>query len=184
MTSRDLLQHGETATAVLSACERYRFRLARVWDWKRPRMIFVMLNPSTADAATDDPTIRRCRGFAKRENCGGFEVVNLFAWRATDPADLLRADDPVGDGNDRYIADAMAPSDPPTDPPNGPVVAAWGAHPAARLRAPAVATQLCWLVPFHLHCLGTSKDGSPRHPLMLRADTPLQPFPVRKGETS
>ena len=78
MTSRDLLQHGETATAVLSACERYRFRLARVWDWKRPRMIFVMLNPSTADAATDDPTIRRCRGFAKRENCGGF-VAKLAA---------------------------------------------------------------------------------------------------------
>jgi len=91
--------------AVLSRCGKYRFMLGRAWDepdsaqdtdtgfgkWKRPLCVWLMLNPSTADHSQDDPTIRKCVGFSQRLGCGGLIVVNLFAWRATDPDDLAEA---------------------------------------------------------------------------------------------
>ena len=85
--------------ATISECGLYRYSLTRVWDDVLPMCIFVMLNPSTADADIDDPTIRRCINFAKREGCGSLMVVNLFAYRATSPADMKAAVDPIGSGN-------------------------------------------------------------------------------------
>src|SRR5215510_5582686 len=93
--------------AVLSDCGRYRYMLRRTWDHSKPRVLFVMLNPSTADAEIDDATIRSCIRLAKGAGYGSFEVVNLYALRATDPAELQRADDPVGPKNNDIIEAAI-----------------------------------------------------------------------------
>jgi hypothetical protein len=160
----DVADDRETG-AWISADGLYRYRLWRIWDGSIPQMVFVMLNPSTADATTDDPTIRRCIGFAKRENCGGIEVVNLYALRATKPVHLLDHPDPEGPGNCMAWAEALY------DRPQPVVVAAWGANsdlaglPESKALRGASQT---W------HCLGTTKDGAPRHPLYLKGNTPLQ----------
>src|SRR4029079_19593153 len=106
--------------AVMSPCGRYRYRLTRVWDESRPAVCWVMLNPSTADAVKDDPTIRRGSSFSWSWGAGGLVVVNLFAFRATNPADLLDAPDPVGPENDAHVRDAAKGA--------GLVMAAWGVH--------------------------------------------------------
>ena len=117
--------------AAFSPCGRYRWHLARTWDADGSRVAFVALNPSTADATHDDPTIRRCIGFARRWGAGGVDVVNLYAFRATKPRDLFAADDPVGPDNDAWIDAVVARADR--------VVLAWGHHGArdgdARLTA-------------------------------------------------
>lgn len=89
----------------------YRYRLGRAWAGG-PTCTFIMLNPSTADADQDDPTIRRCVGFAKALGCGALEVVNLYAYRATNPRDLLRQDERVGPENDYWLREAQL--DPPS----------------------------------------------------------------------
>lgn len=123
---------------------------------------FVMLNPSTADAEQDDPTIRRCMGFARSWGFARLKVVNLFAYRATDPRDLWKADAPIGPENDHVISLVLGGSDF--------AVAAWGAHaPAERVRQFAE-TFGGWC----FYALGLTKDGAPRHPLYVRAD--MQPF--------
>jgi hypothetical protein len=121
-----------------------------------------MLNPSTADEVQDDPTIRRCISFAKREGYTYMTVVNLFALRATNPKELLSHPDPVGPLNDQRIKEMI------DEHKNGAVVAAWGAHPFAKKRAEEVKKKFG---PFL--CLGTSKNGSPRHPLYLKLDQPF-----------
>lgn len=150
-------------TAEISPCGQYRYTLTRVTDvlpLERHTMLFIMLNPSTADALQDDPTIRRCISFARRENCTDLTVVNLFALRATDPKELLTHADPVGPLNDERIAEMVAKHEI--------IVAAWGAHPFAKKRAQNLLNKFG---PFK--CLGTTKDGSPRHPLYVRNDTVL-----------
>jgi hypothetical protein len=92
--------------AVISDCQQYRYSLTRVWAENAPRACFIMLNPSIADATINDPTIRRCIGFAIEMGCGSLEVVNLFAFRATDPKAMKQADDPIGPENDRYLIEA------------------------------------------------------------------------------
>jgi hypothetical protein len=123
---------------------------------------FVMLNPSTADAEVLDPTVRRCVGFARAWGFGGVQVVNLFAFRATDPRDLLRAAAPEGPGNDRAILDATSRADR--------VVVAWGTRGTHRGRASAVAG-LLEAGAIRPVTLGTTRDGHPRHPLYVRGDT-------------
>src|SRR5580693_7206992 len=82
----------------------YRYSLTRIWDSSLFPMVFIMLNPSTADHRNDDPTITRCRNRALRDNTAGrLVVVNLFALRATDPRALTRHPEPVGPGNDDWI---------------------------------------------------------------------------------
>lgn len=140
--------------ADLSADRMYRYRLSRTWA-DGPRATFIMLNPSTADERADDPTLRRCIGFARRWGFGGLIVVNLYALRATRPADLWTAADPVGTENDRYLAGASET--------RGLLVAAWGAH-AKRERVREVMA----LPGFEqLMCLRTTKQGHPSHPLYL-----------------
>ena len=103
--------------AELSEDRLYRYRLTRIWG-DGPRATFVMLNPSTADEHVDDPTLRRCMGFARAWGLGGLNVVNLSAFRATIPAELWRAVDPIGPDNDDYLRAAGASGEP--------LIAAWG----------------------------------------------------------
>lgn len=107
MPARDLFDTGpsenERAGAILSACGTYRYHLWRLWDKALPVMVFVMQNPSTADASHDDPTIRKCIGFAKRHGYGGISVRNIFALRATDERILLTHHDPFGPENDAHL---------------------------------------------------------------------------------
>lgn len=156
--------------AVLSPCGAYRYRLWRRWDTTEPSVAFVMLNPSTADAAVDDPTIRKCVGFARRWGLGGVRVVNLYAYRATDPRDLWRAQrsgvDIVGWPHNRDHVRAAA-SD------AGVIVAAWGAN-APTEAGVAMAAELCRYG--DVWCLGTTRGDAPRHPLMLGYATPLKLF--------
>lgn len=154
------------ASAVFSACEQYRYRLTRAWGRFGPTVAFVMLNPSTADELVADPTVRRCVGFAAREGAGRLVVVNLFAFRSTDPTQLAGAADPVGPLNDEHILTAARTADV--------VIAAWGAHPFAADRAADVRAMLA-VTGTPLHRIGAaSKDGHPRHPLYLNAATPLE----------
>jgi hypothetical protein len=161
----------EHAVAVLN--DVYRYRLTRTWDQALPRALWVMLNPSTADALVDDPTIRRVRSFTIAAGCGGFEVVNLFALRATNPWALFAAQDPVGPDNTMHIHAAVAQT-------NGPIIVAWGAHPAARGALQgglSVAETTIEMLPQErLRCLGRNVHGSPRHPLYVSATQSLVPF--------
>src|SRR5262245_19133112 len=100
----------QTKEALISPCGLYRYWLTRTWDNSLRRVCWVMLNPSTADAEQDDPTIRRCVGFARSWGAGGIIVVNLFAFRASDPKALLRAADPVGPDNDGHILKSVLAS--------------------------------------------------------------------------
>jgi hypothetical protein len=160
---------GGERSARLSPCGLYRYELKRRWS-AGPTATWIMLNPSTADAEQDDPTIRRCVGFTKAWGLGGLTVVNLFALRSTDPRALLSAADPVGLGNDDAIHDAATAA--------RIVIAAWGAHGVLNGRATHV-LDLLETTPAQVACLGTTKDGHPRHPLRLRGD--LKPVPFRGG---
>jgi hypothetical protein len=162
-----------TATAVLSDCGTYRYRLGRRWD-HGPADVWIMLNPSTADAQLDDPTIRRCIGFSRNWGSGALVVVNLFALRATDPAELVRHPDPIGPDNDEHIPLAAAGA----QQHGGRVVAAWGAHPMAAERARTV-RRLIEGQGAPLLALGTTKTGAPRHPLYVKGDTTLTPWAPR-----
>lgn len=154
-------------TAALSDCGAYRYRLIRHWGMDMP-LPFIMLNPSTADATVDDPTIRRCVGFARTLGYGGIGVWNLYAYRATKPADLWTADDPVGPENDRRLRNVLRWA----HLQGVPVVAAWGAH----AKPARVREVLAMEGAGNLRCLGLTKAGAPRHPLYVRADAPLVPF--------
>lgn len=155
----------EIRSATLSECGTYRYELSRVWSLDGPRVLFVMLNPSTADHDVDDPTIRKCSGFAKRWGFSGLVVVNLFAFRATKPADLKKAEHPVGELNRDYLLNGALECDE--------IVCAWGAHGKLHGRGLYVRT----LLKAHgerrggLKCLGMTKGGQPRHPLYLKNDT-------------
>lgn len=154
--------------AQLSACGRYRFSLCRRWDWQRGQCLYVMLNPSTADAFEDDATIRSCIRLAKSYGLGAIEVVNLFAWRATDPKNLpAKPSDAIGPGNHTAIETALERSEK--------VICAWGAHPYAARSAPAVLDLIGLYKPV-AYCLGKTKAGAPKHPLYIKTGTPLEVF--------
>ena len=150
----------------------YRYRLWRRRLGTGPTMLFVALTPSTADATVDDPTLRRCMGFARREGCGAVEIVNLFALRATDPRELSRTShDPVGAGNDAAILAAA----------NGAsiIVAAWGSSIPKRHHDRAAAVRRL-LAGRDLFALGLTAGGFPRHPLYLPADAALVVYALTK----
>lgn len=168
----DALFHIGSKAAEVSPDGQYRYRLLRVWDESRPLLTWVMLNPSTADADDDDPTIRRCVGYAQREGYGGIKVVNLFAYRATKPRDMLTAPDPVGDGGDAALALTLRAS----SFSRLPVIVAWGAN-APAWRVEQFREMAAGLRPLpNLLCLGVTRCGQPRHPLMVRADQPFEPW--------
>jgi hypothetical protein len=153
-------------TAVLSDCGRYRYALTRGnWLDGVGTVLFVMLNPSTADATEDDPTIRRCIRFARDWGYARLAVANLYAFRATDPRDLALAGDPIGPENDEWLERLSSEANM--------VVVAWGAN---RLATPARVDRVLQLLGWSTCCLGTTKDGAPQHPLRLAATTAPRRF--------
>jgi len=152
-------------SAKFSDCRRYRYSLTR--RWKEPsglprRVAFIGLNPSTADEIEDDPTIRRCISFAKAWGFDELVMLNLFGWRATDPRELKRTDDPIGASNDYNILCETLGCEV--------VVAAWGVHGAYLERDAAVGRLVR-----KLHALRVTKGGHPAHPLYLPSH--LSPLP-------
>jgi hypothetical protein len=155
--------------AIITECGCYRYTLRRRWADAGRLALWIMLNPSTADARDDDATIRKIRKFSHAFGCAGLDVVNLFAWRATDPAELAGCHDPVGPMNDYYIRRAVRAADF--------IVCAWGADKLARSRAADVLTILAELHRLPAGCLTINADGSPKHPLYVKDDTLISPYP-------
>lgn len=145
--------------ATFSPCRTYRYTLWRYWGglWTTGHAMFIGLNPSTATETKDDPTVRRCIGYAWDWGYAGLCMTNIFAFRATDPAVMKAHPEPVGPENDRYLVEMAARA--------AIVVAAWGVDGAHMDRGKTVRR----MIP-HLHCLGLTKDGHPRHPLYLRKE--------------
>jgi hypothetical protein len=154
--------------ARISACGRYRYNLWRAWGEARSSMTWIMCNPSTANADEDDPTIRKCMGFARHWGYEAISVVNLCALRATNPRELLAADDPVGPENERELASVLNLLMMPRARWSM-VVVAWGNALPKPLRHLGRACAIPLVA-----CLGQTADGMPRHPLMLPYSTPLQ----------
>lgn len=154
--------------ASLSKCGLYRYTLSRRWQEDGEFLVWVMLNPSTADAEQDDPTIRRVIGFSKREGFGGLHVVNIWALRATSPKDLHARREAYEPENLCIVRAFVEDAD---------VVVAWG---GSLSQCPALTRVKMILRTAHrVRCLGVTKSGQPRHPLYLRADTLLVPWPTR-----
>ena len=153
--------------AIFDETAMYRYSLSRRWAANGRSVTFVMLNPSTADAFEEDPTITRCIGFAKGFGYHALQIVNLFAFRSTDPKKLREVVDPVGLNNDRYIREACrAGSD---------VICAWGAYAHLAGRDWDAWPLIRRSVP-NVFCLGRTKGGHPKHPLYLKATTELERF--------
>ena len=163
-------------TATISDDGLYRYDLTRRWG-EGPVVLWIMLNPSTADGLQDDPTIRRCIGFTKAWGWNGLAVVNRYAFRSADPKALLSAKNPMGPENAAYwrkwFDQAVF------------AVAAWGAWKPPK-GLPPWGVDLSWCNPMHfagrsntpLYCLGTTKDGAPRHPLYVAAKQQREPWPL------
>ena len=164
---REALYASSPNSAIFSDDRRYRYLLRRRVGESQRRVLFVMLNPSAADEEQDDPTIRRCIGFARNWGFGLLDVVNLFALMSTDPKALLTADGPVGPDNDVTIHCALEVADT--------VVLGWGNHGLdhqGRVKeVTAIVRQSAQ--PF---CLGITLRGAPRHPLRLASTTDLLRF--------
>jgi hypothetical protein len=146
----------------------YRYRLWRIWDPCVTVMVWVLLNPSEANETKDDPTLRKCMGFARRHRHGGVILVNLFAWRDPYPTGLRSAADPIGPHNDEHILWACGTSTT--------IVAGWGAHRFASDRAHHVYELIRRIGERDLHCFGKTKNGFPRHPARLAYSSLLKLF--------
>lgn len=164
-------------SATISACEQYRYDLWREWDSNLPLVVWLMLNPSKADATINDPTIVRCVNFSTTWQFGRLAVANLFALRSTDPAALKTHSAPIGPENDQHIDRLISGADL--------IVCAWGAHGKFRNRGDAVLRKIKAAGKV-AHCLRMTKGGQPEHPLYLPGD--LRPVlidsalsPVRVG---
>jgi hypothetical protein len=166
-----------SSVAIFSECRMWRYYLRRTLvqydlfdECDHESMAVVMCNPSTADEHRNDPTVRRMIGFANREKCRRLDVLNVYAYRATNPKALRIAADPVGPRNDEAIRSAVAEA--------GILVAAWGsipyAMPGGAKRIAELVTLLRAAAPVPIQCLGVSAEGHPRHPLYLRKDALLQ----------
>ena len=158
MITRTHSQDGTLSTALYSDCTVYRYALTRDWQADGDRVAFIMLNPSTASELRNDPTVERCERRARALGAGAFRVVNLFAFRATDPRDLRAAPEPVGPDNDRILAEAATWADR--------IICAWGVHGTHQGRAASVEAMLR-ATGHPLNHLGLSKHGHPRHPLYI-----------------
>jgi len=151
---------------ILSPCRQYRNCLWRQWDVvQQSYAMFVGLNPSTADEVKDDRTIGRCVDFSKQWGYGALCMVNLFAYRATKPETMKRHASPVGEENDRWLAELVKEA--------GIVIAAWGANGTHMQRDQTV----MHLLAGKLSCLGRTNGGHPKHPLYVRADAKPSAFP-------
>ena len=160
------------ATAQISECGQYRYTLTRDLGEGAGRALFIMLNPSTADAEKDDPTIRRCKGFARDWGCSALTVVNLFAYRATDPTELGNVVDPWGPDNTQHLVEQLEAHAKAPDL----IVCAWGSTGIGRSADGLHAKRTIGAYQKLLKCLGRTKNGDPRHPLYVPGSQPLEPF--------
>ena len=151
-------ENGVSSVAEFSDCERYRFMLQRTWIESRRGILFIMLNPSTATELQNDPTVERCERRARSMGYGSYRVCNIFGWRDTSPAELRRAEDPVGQGNDEAILESSEWADA--------IVCAWGNHGSHLDRGKAVEALLRKSGKALMH-LGLTKIGQPQHPLYI-----------------
>ena len=140
--------------AIISKDNKYRYQLSRIWDDEKPKVLFIMLNPSTADADVDDPTIRRVVNFAKSWVYGGVFVGNLYAFRSTNPKSLRYTDNPIGKDNIQHIQSLIGLVER--------VIYAWG----NKKKEPD------WLYSLvdSPYCIDVSKKGIPKHPLYLKSE--------------
>jgi hypothetical protein len=145
------------SSAEFSPCRKYRFTLWRTWDETKPYAMFIGLNPSTADETQNDPTVTRCINYAKSWGYGGLCMTNIFAYRATQPEDMMSEKKPIGDENDASILNSAKEA--------GVVVAAWGNDGSYMGRS----KQVKKLVQ-NLHCINMNASGEPTHPLYQKAD--------------
>ncbi len=155
MIERSHSQNGCESSAFYSECETYRYGLRRTWAASGPTILYVMLNPSTADELRNDPTIERCERRARQLGFGTMSIANLFAYRATQPKDLKRAKTPIGPENDALLQEWHGQADM--------TLAAWGVHGEHMDRHNAA----LGLFSGPLHHLGLTKAGLPRHPLYV-----------------
>jgi hypothetical protein len=151
------------SSAIFSSCRKYRYALTRTWVSRGRKVMFIGLNPSTADESSNDPTVRRCIGFAQRWGFQGMVLTNLFGYRSTDPSKLARLTDPVGAENDFWIEESRRTVDL--------VVVAWGARGSLHERDTAVLANLT-----NASCLGRTLSGAPKHPLYLPWEASLVPY--------
>ena len=152
--------------AVISLCNKYRYSLSRDTGLLNPEKgsaFFVMLNPSTADRFTDDPTIRRCMGFAKTWDCSGLVVGNLYGLRTTDPKALWKSDGPIGIMNNYWLRQMMSEMKD--------VICAWGNN--AKPDRVEAFVKIAHEANAELWCLGINKNGNPKHPLYIKAEQEL-----------
>jgi hypothetical protein len=151
--------------AILSEDGKYRYKLWRIWDEKKPPVAFIGLNPSIADAKEDDPTIRKLITLSTNWGYGGFYIANLFALRSTDPAELKNVDDPIGPDNDKYIQIVNGSCDK--------TVLMYGNNGTLLDRHLEV---LNILYPVDIYCVGLTNSGNPMHPLYMKGDSSLIKF--------
>ena len=149
--------------ATFSNCRKYRYSLSRIWDKKKKLVLFIGLNPSTANEEVDDPTIKRCINYVQNWGYGGLIMVNLFAYRVTLPSGLKKVKYPIGEDNDKYIMTLSKKADI--------TVAAWGNNGNLYGRD----KQVFDLIP-NLMCLKLNKSGQPAHPLYLKKNIKLTKF--------
>nr|WP_321455296.1 DUF1643 domain-containing protein [uncultured Cohaesibacter sp.] len=151
-----------SSLAHYSPCETYRYSLTRIWEPQAPKLLFIMLNPSTATELKNDPTIERCEQRARALSYGSFRACNLFAFRATEPRDLKRTKEPIGPENLTFLLQSARWADS--------ILCAWGTHGAYMGMGDAVKNLL--LAEGHsLFHLGLSKNGFPKHPLYVAYKT-------------
>lgn len=143
--------------AQFSACGQYRYRLSRTWS-NGPTVLWLMLNPSTADATANDPTVERCERRARASGYGRLLVANIFALRSTDPKGLYTHDEPIGPDNDQAISDTAKQADL--------VVCGWGNHGALSGRGIDVMRSL-ESADLNPHALRMTGAGQPNHPLYV-----------------
>lgn len=158
----------DSTGAKFSPCGKYRYSLWRTWDDTKPSAVFVMLNPSTADEAKNDPTVERCQRRATALGMGGLRIVNLFAWRSTKPDALYETEDPVGPENDAAIIDACKQA--------SLVICAWGTNGKLMGRDVSVVGLLAAHGAQPM-CLQVNADGTPKHPLYV--GYAIQPKPYQ-----
>lgn len=152
-------------SAVISQCGKYRYQLSRIWDSSKPIVLFIMLNPSTADAEQDDPTIRRCIGFARSWGYGGLMVGNLSAYRATNPTELksMEIDYYANDQNSQSVMSMYFETEI--------TVFAWGNPPCELPLCPLIGLE-------NTHYLELTASGNPKHPLYLKGN--LKPIKYKQ----
>jgi len=153
-------------SAIFDSTRQYRYSLWREWNSVAPRVGFVMLNPSQADETVNDPTIRRCLGFARSWGYGSVEIVNLFAYRTPHPKQLRQVSDPIGQENDRTLVTFAQRVDR--------IILAWGNWGRLHGRDQVVRHLLRSA---DLYCLGMTRQAQPIHPLYLKSDR--QPIPIQ-----